>query len=402
MTFVAVLLAAYFGLTQASHRVGRTFLAVGETVPKSPFFMRYVPLLVGALALLPWAGRQVLRRRAAAPAWALVALCLFAALHFRYGMYLRTKFDLYVMNPQKRLDLQKVVSPALVRLREVAKEPARVLGTNFTMTAGFNVIQGFESPVSADALMSPRVLALINALGIPRVDGWRVVVHQDKYEALHRSLDMLNVRYLLSMPDQPALPGTRRIEKSDLVLEESQTAWPRAFFTDAVETFSDVTELGKRVRQGDGRPFAAVPLAAQAKLKVPLRDGAHSPAVVRAGNYRLTNNTTSFEIDAPSPGIAVLMEANVPGDFETLLDGQPAECITVNHAFRGVVIEKPGRHVVYFRYWPAVLEPALSLSAVGFVCLLLSVWALRRRQGKVPRTHPVGATTNEPLVATGA
>lgn len=400
MTLVAVLLAAYFGLTQASHRVGRTFLAIGETLPKSPFFMTYVSVLVGALALLPWAGRQVLRRRAAAPIWALVALCLFAVLHFRFGMYLQTKFDLYVMNPQKRLDLQKVVSPALVRLHEVATEPARVLGTNFTMTTGFNVIQGFESPSSADALMSPQVINLIDALHIPRVDGWRVVVRHENYEALHRSFDMLNVRYLLSMPDQSELPGTRRIDKSDLVLEESETAWPRAFFTDAVETFSDVAGLGKRVREGDGRPFAAVPPAVQAKLGVPLRDGVRAPAVVPAGNYRLTTNTTSFEVDAPSPGLAVLMEANVPGDIEAFVDGQPAECITVDHAFRGVLIEKPGRHVVYFRYWPAVLGPALSLSAVGFVCLLLSAWVLRRSQRKVPGTHAVGATANESLVAT--
>lgn len=400
MAFVAMLLAAYFGLTQASHRVGRTFLAVGETLPKSAFFMMYVPALVGAVALLPWAGRQMLRWRTAAPAWALAALCLFAVLHFRHGMYFETKFDLYAMNPQKRLDLQTVASPTLDRLREAASEPARVMGTGHVMTVGFNVIQGLESPSSADALMNPQMLALVDALGIPRVDGWRIVLHHNQFEPLHRSLDMLNVRYLLSASDKPPLPGTRRLGKFDLVLEESETAWPRAFFTDAVGTFSDVVELGRRVRKGDGRPFAAMPPAARVRLPLPLHNDRSEHAAVPAKNYRLTNNTTSFEIDAPSPGLAVLMEANVPGDIQAFVDGQPAESLTVNHVFRGVVIEKPGRHIVQFRYWPAVLGPALSFGVVGFVCLLLSAWVLRRSQRVVAGTDPAGAATRESLATT--
>jgi len=385
MTLVALLLAAYFGLTQASHRVGRSFFAVGETLPKSAFFMVYVPILVAAIALLPWAGRQVLLRRTAAPAWALAGLCLFAALHFRHGMYGQTKFDLYVMNPKKRLDLQSVTSPALARLHTaMAAEPARVLGLDFVMTAGFSTIQGWESPTSADALMNPRMLALVDALGIPRVDGWRIVVHHDRFEPLHRSLDMLNVRYLLSSPDQPDLPAMRLLTRADLVLEESETVWPRAFFTDAVGVYSDVAELGRMVREGNGHPFAAMPAAEQAHLPAPLRRDVREPVLVPGKGYRLTNNATSFEIDAPSPGLAVLQEANVPGDIEASVDGQPADCLTVNHVFRGVVIESPGHHVVQFRYWPAVLSPALSLSAVGLVCLLLSAWMLRRNRPVSP------------------
>lgn len=378
ITFVGILLAAYFGFTQASHRVGRTFLAVGETLPKSPFFLRYVPALAGALAFLPWAGRQVLLRRPAAPTWALAALCLFVVLHFRHGMYGQTKFDLYTMNPQKRLELQKIASPAIAHLHAAMKEPARVLGTGFTMSVGFNAIQGLESLTAGDALMNPRMIALVDALGIPRVDGWRIAVHRHRYEALHRSLDMLNVRYLLSSLEKPELPQTRLLGKYDLILEESPTAWPRAFFTDTVGSFPDVATLGKMVRGGDGRPFAAMPPAAQARLPAFLRREAGGQTVVAAANYHLTNNTTTFEIDAPTPGLAVLMEANVPGDILVSVDGQPAECLTVDYAFRGVVIDRPGRHVIQFRYWPAILEPALSLGAVGLACLLLSGWVLWR------------------------
>jgi hypothetical protein len=251
--------------------------------------------------------------------------------------------------------------------------------------------------------MNPRMIALVDALGIPRVDGWRIGVHHYQFEALHRSLDMLNVRYLLSSPDKPELPGTRLLGKFDLVLEESETAWPRAFFTDAVGAFPDVVTLGKMVRGGDGRPFAAMPPAAQARLPVSLRRELGGQTVVPAGNYRLTNNTTTFEIDAPTPGLAVLMEANVPGDILAFVDGQPAECLTVDHVFRGVVIDRPGRHVIHFRYWPAVLGPALSLSAVGLVCLLLSAWVLwrtRRTRRTTAGTAPEKAPVDDFLAAT--
>ncbi len=396
LVIVGVLLGAYFGMTQASHRVGRSFLAVGETIPKSAFFAEYVPLILAALALLPWALREAVHNRQAAPAWAAVAVCLFGALHFRHGMYFETKFDLYTMNPKARLDLRSVPSPALEKIRKVSSEPARVLGLDWEMTPGFNTALGLETISGPDALLDPAMLELTAALGIPRIYDWRLAVSARGFEKLHRSLDFLNVRYLLQEPGQPALPGTRSVGTFDMNVSESETAWPRAFFTDAVTAYADLGEFNRLVQQGDGRPFAAMPPDLRAHLSLPEKDFAQR-IVAKAGNYRLTNNTTSFEIDAPSAGLATLMEANAPGEIQAFVDGQPVPCLTVDHVFRGVLIEKPGQHVVKFAYWPRALGPALWIAGVGLAALAASGWLMFRRLAIVPvvGTLPADASVRE-------
>ncbi len=44
----------------------------------------------------------------------------------------------------------------------------------------------------------------------------------------------------------------------------------------------------------------------------------------------------------------------------------------VNHAFKGVLVEKPGTYIVTFGYWPE--QFAVSLSAFGIGLFLLFVW----------------------------
>ena len=261
LTFVGVLVAGYFGLADAAHRVGSTFLKVGETIPKSPFFTGYVPALLVALAILPWAGRQVWLRRPATAAWALVALCAFVTLHFRHGMYLETKFDFYTRNPKTRTDLRHLTSPALEAVRSTSAEPARVVGLDGEMVPGFNAALGFETISGPDALMNPPMVRLVEALGFKRIWDWRIKVKEEEFASVHRALDMLNVRYILRAPGEGGYvpPGTKVISAPDLTVLESETAWPRAFFTDTVGTYNSGPELRRLVEEGDGRPFAAQP-----------------------------------------------------------------------------------------------------------------------------------------------
>jgi hypothetical protein len=210
--------------------------------------------------------------------------------------------------------------------------------------------------------------------------------------SVHRALDMLNVRYILDSPIQGghALPGTKVRSASDLTVLESETAWPRAFFTDTVGVYNNAPDLRKLVEEGDGRPFAAQPGPLQAKMPLPVKDFAQR-VVQPAHHYHLTNNTTSFEIEAPSAGVAVLSEANTPDDILAYVDDQPVLCLPVTHAFRGVLITQPGHHVVKFEYWPAVLDRALNLVVVGLLALVLSFWwwwRAGRIVGKTISTEP--------------
>ena len=388
LVLTGVLIAGFLGMTEASHRVGVSLIRMGHPIAKSGFFWQYTAVLVSALALLPWAARAVALRREAAAAWAGVAVCAFVALHFRHGMYGETRFDLYTMNPKARLDLRHLPSPAVDCVRAAAaREPGRVIGVDWEMVSGFNAMLGLETVSGPDALMDPAYLTLVNLLAIPHSWEWRKMLWRTEFDRLHRAMDFLNVRFFLIKNGQPDFPGTTRLGRFDLTVAQNETAWPRAFFTDAVIPYARGEMLRALIEQGDGRPFAAMAADDPARPALP-RVALENRAVVAAKNYRLTNNTTSFEIDAPTPGIAVLQETNAPGDLTVLVDGQPAKCLAVNHAFRGVFIEKAGPHVVKFAYRPAILNRALALGAAGLAGLIFSATLLLRR----PRTTAVDGT----------
>ena len=281
-------------------------------------------------------------------------------------------------------------------IHRTATEPGRVMGIDWEMVPGFNTVLGFETISGPDPLMNPAYVTLANMLRIPRVWEWRMMVWRTEFARQHRALDFLNVRYFLAKSGEPDVPGTKTLGRFDLTVAESETAWPRAFFTDAIASYANGEELRRLVEEGDGRPFAAMPSGERTRPNLPpVADAAR--AVVPARNYRLTNNTTTFEIDAPTPGLAVLLETNAPGDIEAFVDGRRAECLTVNHAFRGVRIESAGHHTVRFAYWPAVLTPALWLGTVGVVCLLVSAGLLARRRPAAAGTIPAHAEVREPI-----
>lgn len=395
LAIVGILGAAFLGMTHAAHRGGTAFLMIGRTIPKSEFMWAYGGALVIALAVLPLAWREVRLRQPAAATWVLVALCAWSTLHFRHGMYLETRFDIYTMNPKQRLDLRDVASPAVRQIKAAMREPARVVGFDWLMTPGFNSVLDLETISGPDALENPEMRDLTKALGIPQIWFWRLMVSHKDFARVHRALDLLGVRYYLDRRGKGAsLAGTKFLGTTDLDVLESETAWPRAFFTDAVLTYRELPEVARLVEEGDGRPFAAMLPPARARLPLGARDFTQRH-IVPAHSYRLTQNSTAFEVEAPSPGLVVLGEAWLRDDLEVLVDGRPAEVLRVNHAFRGVFLDQPGHHTIRFRYWPAVMNRALWLAAIGLAGLLGSLWLARRHRPRPASPVPVPASAGE-------
>jgi len=54
--------------------------------------------------------------------------------------------------------------------------------------------------------------------------------------------------------------------------------------------------------------------------------------------YALTTNTTSFKINAPGPGVIVLTEPYIDGDFQVRVNGRLDHYFRVNSAFRGLFV----------------------------------------------------------------
>jgi hypothetical protein len=108
--------------------------------------------------------------------------------------------------------------------------------------------------------------------------------------------------------------------------------------------------------------------------------------VVAARDYKLTNNTTSFTVTAPGPGVVVLTEAFEDGNFRVFLNGKLADYFRVNHAFKGIRIEQAGEYRVTFSYWPRYLTPALIICGIG-VLVFAATLLILLRSVRLPRLH---------------
>jgi hypothetical protein len=196
---------------------------------------------------------------------------------------------------------------------------------------------------------------------------------------------MLGVRFYVDTPaaNAPAIPGLVPLGSADLSVQESRTAWPRAFFTDRVARYGHPRELMELVKHANSVPLAAVergaPLPAAMECDA---DKLAGRAVVEATDYRLTPNTTSFRVNAGAPGIVVLGEAFEHGNYAVTVNGENAEPLRVNHAFLGVLVNSAGPHAIVFTYRPRLWRLSLCIAAFGLVLAIsAAIFAARRKQG---------------------
>ena len=393
----AGLLAVYLGMTQAVQRADYSPLAaVGDRLPLSTFFLWYVATLLLAFLAVPWLLRWWCRAGQAAT-WGVapwVALC-FAAMLWRGGLQaLGIGSSRYVMHAGPRSDL-RLRSPSLEQLwARTEQEPGRCLGLDGALMPGFTAALGLEAPSGPDALQNPYYHGLLEVAHTPFANHWKLDTSSELVASpLRRFYDLLGVRYYVGGIDsapssQPAIDGLRALGRHDLDLYESTTAWPRAFFTDEVTPSHGAEDLFRAALLGDGRPFAAVApgeLAARPDLHAfaPLlrgEGGAADRRVVPATAYRLTSRTTTFRLQAPGPGVAVLLEGyQRPYNEQVYLDGQPVPHLRMNEAFTGIRVPAAGEHVVRVVYGPRDLPVLLGISALGLLLLGgTAVWHYRR------------------------
>ena len=377
---LAVALGAVFlGSIQAKTRLPFAPLAEARQIVTSPFFRGYATALLLAVALLPLIARRLLHARAWTLANVLLAALGIFTLHFRHGMYVATKFDGYVMNPQERVDLA-APSSAVEYVKSHAPEPVRVTGFGEVLSPGFNGVLGLENITGPDALANARYREFVDAAKLPVVWEWRLTVGKSTVPTLLPLYDFLNLRYYLGTPGTgPAVVvGLKRVGTSDLDLYESPTVWPRAFFTDTLATYQTADEFAQMVWSGDHRPFAAMQAGTASTGGLPSELAARQ--AVPATDYRLTSNSTTFAIDASARGLAVLSAAYEDGNFRATVNGTPAPCLRVNHAFYAVPIPQAGHFTVRFEYWPRRLTLALWLAAAGLTLLAAgTAWLLVSR-----------------------
>ncbi len=239
------------------------------------------------------------------------------------------------------------------------------MGLGLNLFPGYNGMYLAEGIYGIDALRTREYEDLVEGLGLFRVVAFTTPQIDETSRKFQAAFDAFNVGYFLGTED--AIPGWKRVADLDLKVFSSPTTWPRAFFVNEASRYSKLPELVAQIQASPGKPFAALQEGDEAAVLPMPRKEPGSGVTVAARDYAMTNNTTSFTIDAPSPGIAVLTETWLRNDFRVSVDGRPADYFRVNHAFKGVYLEKPGTHRISFAYWPRHLTASLWGAALGLV-----------------------------------
>ena len=375
LLILAGLAAFYFGTAQAIPADNNFALQLTHPAVFSPFFIGYALALFAAIALLPWLVSRVVWKRGAIAAQIVAAVVCLGVLHFRHSQWLQTKFDGYVVTPQQRVDLQ-APSPAVRFAQEHQSEPGRVMGFGQILRPGFNFVYRLESTTSSDPIIVRALPEWYEAAGLGALSMWWPTVTKANIAASQHVYDAMNVRYYFGVAadgNTPA-PGLAKVASADLDIFESKSAWPRAFFTDRLIRYQDVRTLLHWIKAGDGRPFAAA-LAGDSTVPS-LSSEQNSRQIVSARDYHLTSNTTSFTIEAPAAGIAVLNESFVSQNFRAYLNGQRVPCFRVNHIFKAIALPGAGKFRVEFVYWPHSLTAALWAALGGMIAVLLALTIL--------------------------
>lgn len=354
------------------------YFATAADFPKSPFFAGYFPaLLLGAIALA--LGARWTMRDASAPAALCVALGLgLPVLLWRHAQFVETRLDRYVFTPGPRSNFH-ATSPAIDLVSRHRGEPGRVAGFESILYPSYNTVLRWEGVYGVDAVRSRHYHDLADALGLGRVWNWDWPNREANAADLVKKYDAYNVTHWLATPREGPheFPQLRTLGRADLDVYASPTAWPRAFFCDRLASYEGVTDLAKLLVNGDGRPFAASQRSDRVPGAAPAVDAART--IRPARDYLLRPNATTFTVDAPGAGVAVLLETYYLDDFEVTVNGRRADYFRVNHAFKGVAIPAAGTYEIRFRYWPKHFTGALWAGAVGAILLGFgAVWLWRR------------------------
>jgi len=307
----------------------------------------------------------------------IILMCCFLILHVRHGMHLTTEIpqiDAYVLNPTARPDYS-IKSEAIEFVKNKMDEtnsPTRVIGEGFTMFPGINSRYGLEGMVSVEALRNKYYNNLMTLTDYPEYQGWGWLhlIRSDQIASRSAALDFFGIGYVLSAPGASMPKDMKLVHSSDLEVWKRDSVWPRAFFVNNVLAVHKPSDLLFALSDKSHRIFAAVE---NQPIPQEILNNNALYRVIPANEYRLTNNSTNFSVEANGPGIIVLGETYYPGDFVAKLNGEKVDYIRVNEASKGIWVNKAGKYDVSFTYRPGKLNQALWMSLIGLLSLILFI-----------------------------
>jgi hypothetical protein len=188
-------------------------------------------------------------------------------------------------------------------------------------------------------------------------------------------LNLLNVKYLLVPPRIGLPPGLdfRVASRDDFEVVENLEVWPRAFFCNKVVRIFSTEAFIKHLLKNGKLPFIALtPEEVEKNTAVQKLESTDPATVSPATNFQLLPNSTAFDIHAASAGMVCLTESRA-SDFAATANNKPTPVLTVNRAFKGVYLDRPGDYHLVFTYRPRHWRLACALFWISICgCVIIS------------------------------
>ncbi len=161
---------------------------------------------------------------------------------------------------------------------------------------------------------------------------------------------------------------------------------PRAALFRAIEILPDDAVLA-RLKDPAFNPYEKAVVSRESASAGHDLSALNEAAAAPASAARITqyqSQHVSIEAETAGPALLVLNDTNYPG-WRAYLNGKPADMLTVNFLFRGILLP-PGKSTVEFKYQPRSLQVGGGISIAALAILALLVFRERRqaRRGARP------------------
>jgi hypothetical protein len=323
--------------------------------------------------------------RISATGWAGIIVLAFIP-HFRFGLYNFGR-DTWLMLPGQRTTLN-APSPAIDKIKAGNSAPFRIVGMRWNFYGDYAAVYDLEDIRSCAPLSNQEYVNLIKHFpGFQFAEPWMVEV--TNVVVAQPLLNLLNVKYLMDST-RVSLPiglDFRIVNRSDFGVVENLEAWPRAFFSDKVVSIPTGGEFINHLLANGKRPFIALtPEEIQKQPGLRKLETTADAMISPATKYRLLPNSTAFDVHAASAGMVCLTEGQAE-DFTAQANNEPKEVLTVNRAFKGIYLDKPGDYHVKFTYRPRYWRLACTLfwiaagSTIALTFLIVIRAGIQRKHG---------------------
>jgi len=166
---------------------------------------------------------------------------------------------------------------------------------------------------------------------------------------------MLNTQYIIYDPAQQPIPNGRALGNAWFAL-----GW----------TMADGADAEMAALQALSDPRLAVVPESDSDALTGLVPGSASTG--RAELVSFNPNAQEYRVSTPAKGLLVFSEIHYPEGWKLTIDGEPAELLRVNYAFRAVVVPA-GDHTVEMVFDLPSVHTARTVASVGSGLLLLFI-----------------------------